>query len=92
MSDQRISRSVIAHGADRQDSRAERRKVVGSVGSAARHNLSFAMFEDQNRRFARDARNFAILEFIGDEITEEHDRFRAELFDALAEGEKVDGR
>jgi hypothetical protein len=84
MSDQRISRGIIANSADRQDSRAERREVVGSVGAAARHNLSFAMFEDQDRRFARDARDFAILEFIGDEITEENNRFRGELLDALA--------
>jgi hypothetical protein len=32
------------------------------------------------------------LEFIGNEITEENDRFRSELLDALAESEKVDGR
>jgi hypothetical protein len=32
------------------------------------------------------------LEFIGDEITEENDRFRGELFDALTESEKIDGR
>jgi hypothetical protein len=92
MSDQRISRSVIANSADRQDSRAEGGEIIGCVGSAARQNLSFAMFEDQDRRLARDARDFAILEFIGDEITEENDRFGGELFDALAEGEKVDGR
>ena len=30
-----------------------------------------------------------MLEFVGDEITEENNRFRVELFDALAEGEKV---
>src|SRR5260370_25112995 len=92
MSDQRISRGVIANSADGQDSRAERREVVGGVGAAARHNLSFAMFEDQDRRLARDTRDFAILEFIGHEITEENDRFRGELLDALAESKKVDGR
>jgi len=32
------------------------------------------------------------LEFIGNEIAEEHDCFRSELLDALAEGEKVDRR
>jgi hypothetical protein len=50
------------------------------------------MLEDQDRRFARDARDFAILEFIGHEITEENDGFRGELLDALTEGEKIDGR
>jgi hypothetical protein len=92
MSDQRLSRGVIANSRDGQDSGAERREVVGGVGSAARNNLSLAMFEDQNRRLARDARDFTVLEFIGNEITEENDRFRSELLDALAESEKVDGR
>jgi hypothetical protein len=32
------------------------------------------------------------LEFIGHKITEHDYRFRAELLDALAEGEKIDGR
>jgi hypothetical protein len=32
------------------------------------------------------------LELIGDEITEENDRFCSEPLDALAEGEEVDRR
>jgi len=50
------------------------------------------VLEDQNRRLARDTRDFAILEFIGDEVADENDRFRGELLDALAKSEKVDGR
>ena len=50
------------------------------------------MLEDQDRRLARNTRDFAILEFIGDEVAEEKDSFRGELLDALAKGEKVDGR
>src|SRR5882762_9592451 len=91
LNDQRVSGEVIAHRCDRQDVRAERRKVVGSVGAASRNNFSFAMLEDQDRRFTRDARNFAILEFIGNEVAKENDGFAGELLDALAEGEKVDG-
>ena len=86
MSDQRISGGIIAYSGDGQNARAERREVVGGVGSAAGNNLSFAMLEDQDGCFARDARDFAILEFIGHEITEENDSFRGELLDALAEG------
>jgi hypothetical protein len=92
MSDQRLSRRVIANSGDGQDSGAERCEVVRGVGSAARNNLSLAMFEDQNRRLARNTRDFPVLEFIGNEITEENDRSRSELLDALAEREKVDGR
>jgi len=50
------------------------------------------MFQDQDRGFARDTRDFAELEFIGHEIAKENDCFRAELFDALTEAEKVDRR
>ena len=92
MSDQRLSRGIIADRGNRQDSGAERREVVGGVGSATGNNLSLAMLEDQDRRLARDTRDFAILEFIGDEVAEEKDSFRGELLDALAKGEKVDGR
>src|SRR6267143_896914 len=92
MSDQRLSRGVIADHGNGQDLGAESRDVVGGVGSAAWNNLSLAMFEDQDRRLARDTRDFAILEFIGYEITEENDRFRGELLDALAESEQIDGR
>ncbi len=50
------------------------------------------MFEDQDWRFARDAGYFSVLKFISYEITEENDRFRVELLDALAQSEKVDRR
>jgi hypothetical protein len=92
MSDQRISCRVIAHSGDGQDPRAEGGEIIGGVGAAARNNLSFSMFEDQDRRFARNARDFTILEFVGDEITKENDSFRGELLDALAEGEEINGR
>src|SRR5260370_2437097 len=92
MSDQRLSGGVIDEHGTGQDLGAERREVVGRVGSAAWNNLSLAMFEDQDRRLAGDTRDFAILEFIGNEITEENDRFRGELLDALAESEQIDGR
>src|ERR1700674_2792845 len=91
MSDQSIARSIIANRGNGQDARAERSEVVCSVGATAGNNLSFAMFEDQDRRFTRDARDFAVLEFIGHEIAKENNTFRGELLDALAEGEKIYG-
>jgi len=50
------------------------------------------MLEDQDRSFARNARDFAILEFVGHEIAKKDNRFRGELLNALAEGEKIDRR
>ena len=90
MSDQRVPCGVITHRRNRQDARAERRNVVGSVGARARNNCSFAMFQDEHRSFTRNARDFSILEFVGHEIAEENNRFRGELLDTLAEDEKVD--
>jgi hypothetical protein len=75
--DQRFSRGVISHRRNGQNARTERREIIGGVGSTAGNNLSLAMFDDQDRRFARDTRDFAILELIGDEITEENDRLRS---------------
>src|SRR5712692_8034767 len=92
LSDKHVSSSVITDSGDGQNARAERREVIGSIGSSTRNNPSFAMFEDQDWGFARDARDFAVLEFIGHEIAKENDCFRAELFDALTEAEKVDRR
>ncbi len=91
MSDQRVPSGVITNGGDGQDARAERSEVVGGVGSAARNDVRFAMLEDQDRRLARDAGDFTVLEFIGNKIAQENDCFRIELLDALTEGEKVDG-
>jgi hypothetical protein len=92
MSDQRVSRGVIADCRNGQDASTERGEIVCGVGAATRNNLSFAMFEDQDRCFARDTGDFAVLKLVGHEIAQKNNRFRMELLDALAEGEQIDGR
>jgi len=84
VSDQCISRGVISDRGDGQNAGAKRREVVGSVRSAARNDLGFAMFKDQNWGFARDAGDFSVLKFVGHKITKENNRFRIELLDTLA--------
>ena len=76
ISDERISGWIVTDSADGKDAGAESRKIVGGVGAAARNEMRFAMAKDQDRRFARNARNFAKLKFIGDKIAKENDRFR----------------
>ena len=92
MSDQNIARSVIAYDGDGQDARAKRGKVVGGICSTARNELRFAMFENQDWSFARDARNLSVLKFIGNEIPEENDGFGRKLLDAFSKSGEIDGR
>jgi hypothetical protein len=91
MSDERVSRFVISHCSDRQYARAERREIVSRVGAASWNSLRFAMFEDEDGGFAGDARDFAVLEFVGDKIPKQDNRFRCELLNAFSKGEEVNG-
>jgi len=92
MSDESIARRVIPHDGDGQDTRAKRGKIVGSICAAARNELRFAMFENQDWSFARDARNLSVLKFIGNEIPEENDGFGRKLLDAFSKSGEIDGR
>jgi hypothetical protein len=73
MRNQSIAGGIITHGGDGQDARAKRRQIVGSVCTAARDKLRFAVLQDQHRGFARDAGNFAKAKFIGNKIAEKDD-------------------
>jgi hypothetical protein len=90
--DQRVARGIVADGADGEHPRAEGGKIVGSIGATAGNELRFAMAKNQDGRFARDARNFAELEFVGNKIAEENDGFRREFIDVVGEGHEIDGR
>jgi hypothetical protein len=81
--DKSFAGKIIADRADGQDSCAESREIVGRVGAAAGSEMRFAMAENQDRRFARNTRNFAELIFISDKIAEEDDGFRRELLDVV---------
>ena len=73
---------VVAHQADRAGARAERRDVAGGVARAAGHDLRAVVFEDQHRRFARDAGDAPVDEFVRDEIADhEHARLAEAIHD-----------
>ena len=50
---------------------AERGDVAGGVAGAAGHDLRRVVFEDQHRRFARDARDVAVDELVDDEVADD---------------------
>ncbi|SRR5260370_34659736 len=52
MSDQCFPRGVVAYRSHRMNARAKGSKIVSGVGAASRNESRFAVFEDQDRRFA----------------------------------------
>ena len=72
---------VIAQHAHRQNVDAQVREVVDGIRAAAGHNRSFSMLENQNRRLARNARDFPENELIGYQISHDCDGCLGEGFD-----------
>ena len=86
-----ITRQVITDGSDGNDLGAKGGEIVGRVGAAARHDLSFTMLEDQDGSFAGNPGDVAKLEGVGDEIAQDDDGFGGKTLDVFGEGEEVDG-
>ena len=83
--EQRVARLIIAHDSHGSDVGAERRQVVRGIGAAARHHLLLALLQDQHRRFARDAHDFAVDGLVGDEVSQHDDALARE---ALQQGQQ----
>ena len=62
---------IGAHHADEPRAAAERRDVVGGVARAAGDHLGRVVLQDQHRRFARDARDLAVDELVGDDVADD---------------------
>jgi len=88
--DQSVARWVVSNRSDGQHASAERGKIIGGIGAATGNKLRFAMAEDEDRRFAGNARNLAKLKFISDEISQQDNRLGRKLLDTFREGEKID--
>jgi hypothetical protein len=74
MIEQLAASFVIANDADRQDARTEVGEIADGVGGAARICFRAAVAKNQDRSFARDARDLAGNEFIEDEIAHDGNR------------------
>ncbi len=74
MIEQRAAAFVVTDHTDRENARAQRRKIVDGVRRAARVDFGVAVAQNQHRRFAGDARNFAGNEFVEHEIADDADR------------------
>ncbi len=88
---ERVACGILTNGADGKNVGAKSRKIVGGIGAAPWNELRFAMAENQHRCFTRDARNFTILKFIRDKVTEKNNVFRRELLDIVRESEEIHG-
>ncbi len=83
--EQRVARLIIADDPHGSDVGAERRQVVRGVGAAARRHLPLALLQDQHRRFARDAHDFAVDGLVGNEVSQHDDALARE---ALHQGQQ----
>ena len=63
----------------------ERGDVVGRVARAARHHLGRVVFQDQHRRLARNARDFAVDELVDDDVA---DHEHATVAESIDQGEE----
>src|SRR5690242_9262447 len=87
--DECIAGSIITNNRNRQDFCPEGSKIIRGVGSAPWNHLRLAMFQDQDRGFPRNTGDVAVAKFIGDKISEKHNRFSGEFVDTLGEIAKV---
>src|SRR5262249_16922059 len=78
---------------------AQRGDVVGGVRRPASHHFGGVVFQDQDGRLARDARNLAIHELVRDQITDNEDAPARESLDKAQQalfalglaGQRMDG-
>ena len=74
---------VAAGETDERRAAAEACGVVRGVPRAARQHLGRVVLEDQDRRLARDARDAAVDELVGEQIAENDDRGVGEAVDEV---------
>ena len=58
-------------------------RFITALAAAAGNNGALAMLQDEHRRFARDARDLAEDEFVGDQIGQDGDRYVGKRLDDL---------
>ncbi len=87
--DEGVACRVVADSADGVDASTQCGEIVGGICATAGNELRFAMTKNEHGSFAGDARDFAKLKFVGDEIAEQNYGFRRELLDTLGESHKI---
>ena len=71
--DKKAARFVLSDDPDRQNVNFQVGKVVNSIRAAAGDDGALAMLEDEDGGFARDARNLAVDELVGNKVGERSD-------------------
>src|ERR1051326_2510471 len=70
---QHASGFVVTNDANGKYGYAEISQVIDGIAGAAGHHAALAMTQDQYRRFTRDARDFTVDEFIGNQVSQHRD-------------------
>src|SRR5262245_58932858 len=81
VSEELLPLCIITHHTHREWFGAKRPKIVDRIGAASRNDLSFTMIQNEDRCFARNSRNFAVDEYVGDEIPNHHNALAFESID-----------
>ncbi len=89
--EEHAARFIVANRANGKRFGAERGDVVDGIGAAAGKAGSFAMAENQDGGFARDAGNFAGDEFVEDEVGENGNFFAAKFGDDFEKVRNIHG-
>ena len=78
VAEQRFARFVVADDTHGDDPRPQVRQVIHSVRTTPGRHLLLALFQDQHRRFARDAGDFTVDGLIGHQVAQHHHFLAAE--------------
>ena len=84
-----VTSRIITNDCNRHHLCAKGSKIVRGVGPSSRNHLCLAMFQDQDRGFARHPGDVAVMKFVRNEITQENNRFPGEFFHPLGKVAKV---
>ena len=68
--EQKLAGLIVTDDADRQDVHSEIGEVVDGIATAAGNDLAVVMLQNQDGGFARDTRNFAEHELVGNQVGE----------------------
>ena len=81
--EQETSGFVIPHYTDGKDVHPQFSKIVDGISCSAGNHRALAVFQDEDRGFARDARNLAKDELVGHQITKNCNGNAGKYFDDL---------
>ena len=68
--EQQAAQLIVANDTYRKHVDPQIREIMNRIGTASRHHAAFAMFQDEDWRFARYAGNLPENKFVGHQVAE----------------------